>query len=210
LQRSSSCTTTQRPSRAKPPTPRRFHHHNNRRRAYDAQWHRQQRYHVNRAPSSGYVNYLTGDKSQVHTSIPTYAATRVAQAYPGIDLVYYGTDRQLEYDFVVAPNADPGLVHLSFDGAKPVLEPTGELRLMIASSKHGSDIAENGDVAFKVGAYDPTRELIIDPVISYGSYFGGSGEDEINGSALNSNNQLYAAARPSLLSCPAVRASSRA
>jgi hypothetical protein len=105
---------------------------------------------------------------------------------------------------------------------------------MIASSKHGSDIvfrkpilyqeidgvrqsvrggfdiAENGDVAFKVGAYDPTRELIIDPVISYGSYFGGSGEDEINGSALNSNNQLYAAARPSLLSCPAVRASSRA
>jgi hypothetical protein len=168
-------------------------------------------------PLPGHVNYISGDQSQTHTGIPTYAATRVTQAYPGIDLVYYGTERQLEYDFVVAPNADPGLVHLAFDGAHPVLDSSGELRLQIAASKHDSDIVfrkpilyqevdgvrrpvkgdfditENGEVAFKVGTYDHSRELVIDPVISYGSYYGGSGEDEINGSALNSNNQLYAA-----------------
>jgi hypothetical protein len=167
-------------------------------------------------PLPGYVNYITGDKSQNRTGIPTYAATRVLEAYPGIDLVYYGTERQLEYDFVVAPNADPGLVHLTFDGAHPVLEPSGELRLQIASGKRDNDIvfrkpvlyqevdgkrrpvegdfdiAKNGEVAFKVGSYDHSRELVIDPVISYASYFGGSAEDEINGSALNSANQLYA------------------
>ena len=71
----------------------------------------------------GYVTYMTGgDRSKWQVGVPTYAATRVTQAYSGIDLVYYGTEHQLEYDFVVKPNADPGLVRLAIDGAKPVLE----------------------------------------------------------------------------------------
>ena len=165
----------------------------------------------------GYVNYIMGgDRSKWQVGLPTYAATRVTQAYPGIDLVYYGTDRQLEYDFIVAPEADPGVVHLGISGANPVLEPGGELRLQIASASRDHDVlvhkpvvyqqidgrrhsvdgaftvAANGQVGFRIGAYDHDKELVIDPVIGYGSYYGGNGEDEINGSALNASNQLYA------------------
>jgi len=166
-------------------------------------------------PLPGYVNYITGDKSKTHTGIPTYAATRTTGVYPGIDLVYYGTERQLEYDFVVSPKSDPSQIHLSITGAHPVVEANGELRLQIGSSRQDSDIvfrkpvlyqqvngvrqlvegsftvAANAEVAFKVGSYDQSRELVIDPVIGYGSYFGGQGEKEINASALNANNQLY-------------------
>jgi hypothetical protein len=164
----------------------------------------------------GYVNYLSGEKAQTHTGIPTYAAARATGVYPGIDLVYYGTERQLEYDFVVSPQSDPGMIHLSIAGAHPVLQANGELRLQLASRQRDNDIlfrkpvlyqqidgkqqpvdgsftiAANGEVGFHIGNYDHARELVIDPVISYASYFGGSAEDEINGSALNSANQLYA------------------
>jgi hypothetical protein len=164
----------------------------------------------------GYVNYITGDRARTHTGIPTYAAARAAGVYPGIDLVYYGTERQLEYDFVVSPQSDPGQIQLSIAGAHPVVEPNGELRLQIADKQRDSDIvfrkpilyqnvdgkqqavdgsftiAANGEVSFQVGSYDHSRELVIDPVISYGSYFGGTVQDQIIGSALNAANQLYA------------------
>jgi hypothetical protein len=167
-------------------------------------------------PLAGYVNYITGDKAHSPTGLPTYAATRVAAAYPGIDVVYYGTERQLEYDFVIAPQGDPGQIHLAIDGAHPTLEADGTLRLQLASAKRDTDlvfykpvlyqqvdgkrqavdgaftVAANGEISFHVGSYDHSRELVIDPVIGYGSYFGGNVQDEINGSALNSNNQLYA------------------
>jgi hypothetical protein len=164
----------------------------------------------------GYVNYFSGDKAQNHSGIPTYAAARAAGVYPGIDLVYYGTQHQLEYDFVVSPQSDPGQIHLSIAGAHPVVEPNGEFRLQLSANPRDNDIvfrkpvlyqqidgkqqpvdgsftvADNGEVGFTIGSYDHARELVIDPVISYASYFGGAAEDEINGSALNAANQLYA------------------
>ena len=176
----------------------------------------------------GYVNYMTSsDAAHWRLGVPTFAAARVAKAYPGIDVVYYGTDGQLEYDFVVAPKADPSAIHLAIEGAHPVLEQDGSLRLQIASNKHASDvvvrkpvvyqqfdgmrkpvaseyqIAANGDVRFALGAYDRSHELVIDPVISYASYFGGSGEDEINASALNAQNQLYAVGQTYSTALPA-------
>lgn len=167
-------------------------------------------------PLPGYVNYITGDKSKTYTGIPTYAATRAAGVYPGIDLVYYGTARQLEYDFVVSPKSDPSLIHLAIDGARAVVESNGDLRLQIGATSRDTDIvfhkpvlyqqiggarqsidgaftvAANNKVGFKIGTYDRSKDLVIDPVIGYGSYYGGNGEDEINGSALNASNQLYA------------------
>src|SRR5665213_3632467 len=167
-------------------------------------------------PLPGYVNYISGDKAQTHTGIPTYAATRAVSVYPGIDLVYYGTERQLEYDFVVSPKSDPSLIHLAIDGAHPVVESNGDLRLQIGATSRDTDIvfhkpvlyqqvdgarhsidgaftvAANNKVGFRIGAYDRGKELVIDPVVGYGSYFGGSVEDEINASALNNSNQLYA------------------
>jgi hypothetical protein len=169
-----------------------------------------------KTPLPGYVNYIRGgDRSAWSVGVPTFAATSVQGVYPGIDLVYYGTDRKLEYDFVVAPHADPARIQLAIDGARPMLEHNGELRLRTGSTRQTTDVVfrkpvvyqmsagrrvpvdsafkidAHGRVGFKLAAYDLRKELIIDPVISYASYFGGTGEDEINGSALNGTNQLY-------------------
>ena len=164
----------------------------------------------------GYVNYLRGGRSTSSVGLPTFAATAVQDVYPGIDLVYYGTNRRLEYDFVVAPHADPRRIRLAIDGAHPMLESNGELRLRVGKTVRATDVVfhkpsvyqvvagrrhmvnsafqidARGDVGFKLGTYDRGEKLVIDPVVSYASYFGGSGEDEINGSALNASNQLYA------------------
>ena len=65
----------------------------------------------------GTVNYITGnDPSQWRTSVATYAKVRYEAIYPGIDLVYYGTQREIEYDFIVAPGASPSRIALGFDG----------------------------------------------------------------------------------------------
>ncbi len=168
-------------------------------------------------PLTSYVNYMSGkDASKFKTGIPTAAATRVKQVYPGIDLVYYGAQRQLEYDFVVAPNASPASIAFAMVGAKPRLNKDGELVLQLGAKAAETDLrfhkpvlyqeangkrepvegaftlAQNGTVGFQVGPYDHARALTIDPIISYASYFGGTGEDEINGSTINSANQLYA------------------
>jgi len=164
----------------------------------------------------GYVNYISGDRAQTRTGIPTYAATRAAGVYPGIDLIYYGTGRELEYDFIVSPKSDPSLIHLAIDGAHPVVESNGDLRLQIGATSRDTDIAlrqpilyqeidgkrkpvdgayavaANGEVGFRIGNYDRSRELVIDPVISYASYYGGGIQDNINASTLNTANQLYA------------------
>jgi hypothetical protein len=178
--------------------------------------------------TKSYVNYMTGsDRSKWQIGVPTFAQARVSAAYPGIDLVYYGNQRQMEYDFIVAPKADASAIQLSIAGAKPVLAADGALILQASAQKHADDlqfqkpvlyqevngkrlpvdgsftIAANGTVGFKVGDYDHTRELIIDPIISYASYFGGAGEDEINGSALNAANQLYAVGQSFSTTLPA-------
>ena len=175
----------------------------------------------------GYVNYMYGpDRSKWQLGLPTFAATRVSQAYPGVDLVYYGTERQLEYDFIVKPSADPAGIRLQIDGAHPILAAGGDLRLQAGSTAKPSDlifrkpvvyqqvdgarkpvagawlVAANGDVSFQIGAYDRTRELVIDPLIAYASYFGGAGEDEINASTLNAANQLYAVGQTFSASLP--------
>ena len=167
-------------------------------------------------PLPGYVNYLRGDDpTHWQVGLPTFAETDVAGVYPGIDLKYYGTHRRLEYDFVVDAHANPDRIRLAVDGAQPVLGPDGELRLRTGRTRQATDIVfhkpvvyqqsaerrepvaaafvldARGNVGFKLGAYDHSRQLIIDPVISYASYFGGTAEDEINGSALNGANQLY-------------------
>ena len=92
-------------------------------------------------PLPGTANYFLGnDPAKWHTGVPTYARVRYRGVYPGVDLVYYGNQRQLEYDFVVAPGADPKPIQLRFDGAKS-LKLDGAGNLVIA--------AVNGEVAFQ-------------------------------------------------------------
>jgi Beta-propeller repeat len=129
---------------------------------------------------------------------PTYARVRYAGVYPGIDLAYYGGPRALEYDFVVAPGADPGRIALAFDGAERLeVDAAGELvvhtaagelrqpRPVVYQGVNGARRAVAGDyvvdgeghVGFRLGPYDASRPLVIDPVLAYSSYLGGLGDE---------------------------------
>ncbi len=153
------------------------------------------------APLPGRVNYFIGnDPSEWRTNIATYGKVRYAGVYPGVDLVYYGTEGRLEYDFAVAPGSEPGKIGLNFDGAQRLrVDAAGNLKVQT----QGREIAFERPVAyqvnragmqtpvsaryrvhgtavrFEVGAYDHSKALIIDPVLSYFSYLGGSGVDVI-------------------------------
>lgn len=168
-------------------------------------------------PLPGTANYLLGnDRSEWSTGLPTFAKTSAAGVYPGIDLVYYGTQGQLEYDFVVAPQADPSRIRLAFAGAHPSIAPSGDLILSLASKSGQNDIrfkkpviyqqvdgarrpvrgrfsiGAHQQVGFQVDSYDRSRELIIDPQLVYSSYLGGSSQQSIPyGMALNSSGDIY-------------------
>src|SRR5258706_1049861 len=151
----------------------------------------------------GKANYFVGkDRSKWRTNVPTYAKVQYRNVYPGIDLVYYGNQRQLEYDFVVAPGADPKKIVLGFKGAKKLqIDAQGELVLHASGGdirqhkpvvyqdidgvRHefaGSYVRKGANrVGFKLAAYDATRPLVIDPVVlSYSTYLGGSGDEDAN------------------------------
>ncbi|AXC15040.1 Cell surface protein [Acidisarcina polymorpha] len=145
----------------------------------------------------GKVNYFVGnDPAKWHRNVPTFAKVKYSGVYAGVDLVYYGNQRQLEYDFVVAPGADPKIVRLHFGGAsKLTLGSGGDLNI---AAKNGTVVfhkpvvyqVKDGErervdgrfqmlakntVGFQLGAFDPSREVVIDPTVVYSTYLGGSG-----------------------------------
>ena len=163
----------------------------------------------------GRVNYFFGkDPTKWHTNVPTYARVRYKNVYPGIDLVYYGTGRQLECDFVVSAGANPNRIQFEITGAKElrvdtdgglVLRTTnGDLHFQIPvvyqEFKGQRVIVEGGYVvndpthfSFRVAHYDPAKPLIIDPVLVYSTYLGGSGFDQPAGIAVDSTGSVYVA-----------------
>ncbi len=168
----------------------------------------------------GKSNYLIGNKPENwHVNIPNYRKVAEHGVYPGIDLIYYGTQRQLEYDFVVSPGASLNRIQIAFDGAKDlhtdaegdlVLSSSGKddirLRKPIAyqtiHSATGEEkqfvaanfvLQKNNSVSLEVGPYDAGRPLIIDPVLSYSTYLGGSGIDGANSIAVAPDNTAFIA-----------------
>jgi len=163
-------------------------------------------------PLPGVVNYFIGnDPAQWRTNIPTFGRVAYNAVYPGIDLVYYGNQRQLEYDFVVAPGADPSIIRLGFGGAEQMtLDAQGNLVLhtsggdviqhapvlyqQVGSNRipvDGSFVLEDNQVTFQVGNYDTAMPLVIDPVLSYSTYLGGIGYDAGTAIAVDSNGSAY-------------------
>ena len=147
-------------------------------------------------------NYLVGTEDQWRHDVANYAAVRYDEVYDGIDLRYYGNQRQLEYDFIVKAGADAGAIRFDFQGAQSVsIDENGNLILSLDDT--GQTIAfqapvayqdgpagrewvtsrytllEDGSVGFEVGSYDASRELVIDPILAYGTYLGGSGGEQI-------------------------------
>jgi hypothetical protein len=161
----------------------------------------------------GKVNYFVGnDPRKWRTNIATYGKVLYRDLYPGIDLVYYGRRGQLEYDLVIRPGADLRNIVLEFRGAerlevdargdlvmhtevgvirqrKPVVyqEINGARREIVGSyalkGKHR--------VGFKVAAYDASRPLVIDPVLFYSTYLGGSFDEHGEGIAVDSTGNAY-------------------
>jgi hypothetical protein len=143
---------------------------------------------------AGKINYLIGsDASKWQTGLPTFSRVQVSDIYPGIDLVFHGNQQQLEYDFAIAPGANPGDIKIHFDGADKIsIAPDGELVLRmgageirqpmpviyqtVAGSRRlidgGYRILDARTVAFDIGRYDHSVALVIDPLLSFSSYFG--------------------------------------
>lgn len=164
---------------------------------------------------SGKMNYLVGnDSSQWRTDLPVFSKVQVDGVYPGVDLVYYGNQHQLEYDFVVAPRARPESIVLQLDGVDKIeINKDGELVLLLGADEvrfhrpilyqdargmrqpitGGYRFENDRTVTFSVGDYDHDLPLIIDPVLSYSGYFGGNFGEVALGVKVDANGFIYLA-----------------
>ncbi len=166
---------------------------------------------VDRLPGKNHY-FIGNDPKQWHTSIPTFARVKYSQIYPGVDMIFYGTGRQLEYDFLISPGADPKQISLSFrgeqrlrvDGAGDLVIETdgGSLRLHkpnVYQQERGQRhevagryvVRGRGKVGIEVGKYDSGRALVIDPVLAYSTYLGGSSADDGLAIAVDSSGNAY-------------------
>ncbi|HEX7424775.1 MAG TPA: SBBP repeat-containing protein [Terriglobales bacterium] len=172
------------------------------------------------SPLPGKSSYFIGnDPSKWHRDIPQFARVQYQAVYPGVDLVYYGNQGQLEYDFRVAPGAEPSQIALSFNGAsahidsgdsgdlilatangdvrfraphvyQPAAPQSGNAEKAVAGSFR--QLADN-KIGFTIGDYDRNRELVIDPELSYSTYLGGSLAESLVRVAIGPDNNIYLA-----------------
>jgi len=168
----------------------------------------------------GNSNYCVGnDPAKWRKNVPNYAEVKYESVYPGVDLVYYGNQSRLEYDFVVAAGADPSQINLAFEGQpklqRPRIDDNGELVLAvdgrevrfrkpsvyqatsntrIRTSIEGKYVLRaDNEVGFEIGQYDRRQALVIDPVLSYSSYLGGNDYDQAFGLAIDSSGNILLA-----------------
>lgn len=189
----------------------------------------------------GKVNYFIGnDPKKWRTNIPTYKRIEYKDIYPGVNMVYYGNQGQLEYDFVVSPGADPSAIQLAFEGSDKVeMDAKGDLILKTASGdlrlhkplvyqeiagvrreisatfvlnpnclESQSKIVnpKSQVVGFRLAAYDASKPLVIDPVLSYATYLGGSGSDGIVSISVDSAGNAYVAGSTTSVNFPTANA----
>jgi hypothetical protein len=163
----------------------------------------------------GKVNYFIGnDPTKWRTNVPTFTKVRYKSVYPGIDLVYYGSSRQLECDFAVSPGANPNRIQFEITGAREIrVDAAGNLLLktdggelhfespVVYQESNGQLVVVDGGyvvndpthISFHVAPYDRAKPLVIDPVLVYSTYLGGSGTDQPAGIAVDSTGSVYVA-----------------
>lgn len=144
----------------------------------------------------GHSNYLIGnDPGKWHQHIPNYQAIRYEQLYPGVDVAFYGNGKHLEHDFIVAPGADPGRIQMQFQGEGTLMKgrhgevwfQQGEGSLVFkrpvayqetaAGRKiiRAEFVAKGNRLSFRVGRYNHSLPLVIDPILVYSTYLTGAG-----------------------------------
>src|SRR5262249_14029084 len=171
-------------------------------------------------------SFIGNDPTQGHVGIDNYSEVHYQDIYPGIDLAYHGHQGSLQFDFLVAPGANPGVISLDFAQspltAPPTLTADGQLVLSlqggtinlsapvvyqvvdgVRKTVTGTYVLQNsGNVGFSIGAYDQTRPLIIDPVVVYATLLGGSGTDDANGLAVDGLGNAYVTGRAASTNFP--------
>jgi hypothetical protein len=160
---------------------------------------------------AGKTNYLLGSRNNWKTGVANFAAVKYEGVYPGINLKYYSRGRQLEYDYDVAPQADPAMIALTVEGAdKITTNKNGSLVLKTAAgdvtwrkplvyeqSETGRQVisatyrVEGNQIGFKLGAYDHSESLVIDPILDYGTFLDGSGFERFNSFLVDSAGYAY-------------------
>lgn len=177
-----------------------------------------------------HTNYFAGnDGSRWQSNIRNYGRVKMEQVYPRIDLLYYGNQRELEYDFVVNPGGDPKLIRLSFPEARSIrLDKSGDLiirtkqneikqhkPIVYQESENGKRdlisgrflVSKGKEVGFEVDTYDVDKPLVIDPTLVYSSFLGGSGYDDICGIAVDREGNSYLTGSTGSMDFPVVSAS---
>ena len=177
------------------------------------------------------VNYFVGnDPRRWRAGVQTYARVRYRSVYRGIDVVYYGNQRQLEYDFHLVPGADPRRIRLRVEGASAVgvnadqdlvlSTPAGEVtqrRPLAFQEAHGvrREVAvryrvRGFEVSFELGEYDRGLPLVIDPVLLYSSYLGGALQETGLGVAVDAAGSAYVVGQTTSTDFPATAGSLQA
>lgn len=161
----------------------------------------------------GKVNYFIGnDPEKWRRNVPTFQRVHYTDVYPGIDIVYYGNQRELEYDFIVAAGANPKLIKFSVEGAERMrLDQNGNLILTLKHGEvqlrkpflyqltdegsrreiKGSYVIERNVIRFSVRGVDSSKPLVIDPILSYSTYLGGRFNDQAVGIAVDAQGSAY-------------------
>jgi hypothetical protein len=172
----------------------------------------------------GKSNFFIGSNPENwRTNVSSYAKVRYKDLYPAIDMIYYGDQRNLKYDLIVAPGADPNVIRFGFEGVKAVrmdrrgdliLRTTGgELRQskpVIYQETAGSRQLVEGryrlkgkhGIGFEIGKYDTSKPLVIDPVLIYSTFLGGSGDDFGHAIAVDDFGNAYVAGETTSLDFP--------
>jgi hypothetical protein len=169
-----------------------------------------------RDPLPGKTNYFIGsDPKQWHTNVPNYSAVEYRNLYPGVNAIFRGDSRRLEFDFNIAPGADPQTITLQVDGARRMrLNGVGEVLLSMDATRDvvmGKPyiyqqspegrreitghyvLGHHNRIAFALGSYDHAQPLVIDPTVDYATYLGGNGADRAEGIAVDSSGNAYVA-----------------
>ena len=181
-----------------------------------------------REPFAGKSHYLAGnDPSRWRTNVPQFGRVRMAEVYRGIDVVWYGNQGEIEYDFLVAPGSDPRQIRMHFQGATEIeTDASGDLVLRIprgeirqrapfayqerGGTRHAVPARYRrlgaGEFGIALGAYDRALPLVIDPVLAWSTYLGGSGADAAHAIAVDAAGNAYVTGTTSSLNFPTANA----
>lgn len=162
------------------------------------------------------TNYFVGKRQQWRTGIANFTRVAYRAVYPGIDVVYYGNRDQLEYDFVLRPGAEPSSIRMRFQGAARIkITADGDLAVETADAQFVEkrpvvyqedpkttarrpvegryELMAGNVVGVRVDSYDRSRPLVIDPVVTYSLFVGGSSTDVVNAVTSDAQGHIYVA-----------------